>query len=140
MRQVSLIIHLQAFLTTYDAKAGVEMFETQYRSILKLLAKLLNVWILTVLSTRCFHQWRGAKMMLSYKTQEKALEIAKRRYAQGALKSLQEYLQRWRAWAHAGLPSQAHSVDNIIRSLFDKVTLSRDKWKFTEITKPAKYL
>jgi hypothetical protein len=62
----------------------------------------------------------------SHKTQEKALEIAKRRYAQGGLKSLQEYLQRWRTWAHAGLPSQVHSVDNIIRSLFDKVTLSRE--------------
>ena len=40
------------------------MFETQYRWILKLLAKLMNVSILPVLSTRCFHQWGGAKMML----------------------------------------------------------------------------
>lgn len=39
----------------------------------------------------------------SHKTQEKALEIAKRRYAQGGFKSLQEYLQRWRTWAHVGL-------------------------------------
>ena len=279
-----------AFLTTYDEKTGEEMFEAQDRWILKLLAKLMSVSILPVLSTRCFHQWGGAKMMLrelhlwmkpgdfvyktdvysyyaslnqviliqqvkaidwphhlletviaycertilrigpslhcksgipkggslspvlgalyltpldhamerwiargdcfyarfrddiilvsrkrhvlrrmrkemfqildelrltlrpektfvgrnqkefdllgynitlqslspSHKTQEKALEIAKRRYAQGGLKSLQEYLQRWRTWAHAGLPSQVHSVDNILRSLFDNVTLSRE--------------
>jgi hypothetical protein len=76
----------------------------------------------------------------SQKTQEKALEKAKRRYAQGGHKSLQIYLNRWRTWAYAGLPSQVHSVDNIIRSLADKVTLSRDKWKFTEITKTAKCL
>ena len=62
----------------------------------------------------------------SHKTQEKALEIAKRRYTQGGLKSLQEYLQRWRTWAHAGLPSQVHSIDNIIHSLVDKVTSSRE--------------
>jgi hypothetical protein len=40
------------------------MFEIQYRWILKLLARLMNVWVLTVLSKRCFLQWGGAKMML----------------------------------------------------------------------------
>ena len=62
----------------------------------------------------------------SQRTQEKALENAKQRYAQGGLKSLLEYLNRWRTWVHAGLPPQVHSVDYIIRSLFDKVTSSRE--------------
>ncbi len=59
-------------------------------------------------------------------TQKKALENAKRRYAQGGYKSLREYLHRWRSWAHAGLPSQVHfhSVDDIINSLVDKVAAS----------------
>ena len=52
------------FLTTYDAKTGIEMFEREQRWNLKLVAKLMNVWILPVLSPRCFHQWGGAKMML----------------------------------------------------------------------------
>lgn len=60
----------------------------------------------------------------SQKTQEKALEIATQRYAQGGLKPLMTYLNRWRTWVYAGLPSQVHSVDNIIRSLVDKVILS----------------
>ena len=62
----------------------------------------------------------------SQKTQEKALENAKLRHAQGGHKSLQEYLQRWRTWAHAGLPFQVHSVNAIIESLVDKVTSSSD--------------
>jgi len=288
MKQINLIPPPTAFLTTYDGKTGVEMFEIQYRSSLKLLAKLLNVRILTVLSMRCFHQWGGAKKMLrevqawmkpgdfvyktdvySYyasinhdilirqlkaiywphhllrtviaycertilrigrsfhckigipkggplspvlgalyltpldhamecwmergdcfyarfqddiilvsrkrhvlkrmkkemyqildklrlslrpektfigrsqkgfdllgyhitlqglspnqKTQKKALENAKRRYAQGVLRSLREYLHRWRTWAHAGLPSQVHPADDIIHFLVDRVTSS----------------
>lgn len=62
----------------------------------------------------------------SQKTQGKALENAKQRHAQGGHKSLQEYLQRWRTWAHAGLPFQVHSVNSIIESLVDKVTSSSD--------------
>lgn len=53
-----------AFLTTYDMKTGVEMFEAQDRWVLKLLSKLMNVYSLKILSTRCFHTWGGAKMML----------------------------------------------------------------------------
>jgi hypothetical protein len=60
----SYITSHRGFLTSYDVKTGIEMFEVQYRWMLKLLAKLVNVWILPVLSTRCFHQWGGAKMML----------------------------------------------------------------------------
>ena len=52
------------FLTTYDAKLGVELFESKDRCWLKLLAKLLNVYLFNVLSLRCFHQWGGTKMML----------------------------------------------------------------------------
>jgi len=279
-----------AFLTTYDVKTGVEMFETQYRWLLKLHANLMNVWIMPILSPRCFHQWGGAKMMLrelqswmkpgdfvyktdvysyyasinhdiliqqlkaidwphhllktliaycertilrigpslhckigipkggslspvlgalyltpldhamerwiargdcfyarfqddiilvsrkrhvlkrmrkemfqilrelrlslrpektfvgrsqkgfdllgyhitpkgfslSQKAQEKALENAKQRYAQGGLKPLLEYLNRWSTWVHAGLPSQVHSIDKIIHSLVDKVISSRE--------------
>ncbi len=269
---------------------GVEMFEVQYRWFLKILAKLMNVWILPVLSTRCFHQWGGAKMMLrelhpwmrpgdfvyktdvysyyaslnhniliqqvqaldwpdhlletviaycertimrigpslhcksgipkggslspvlgalyltpldyamerwiargdcfyarfqddiilvsrkrhvlrrmrkemyqildelrlslrfektfvgrshkgfdflgyhitpkgfspSQKTQEKALENAKQRYAQGGNKSLQTYLNRWRTWVHAGLPEKVHSVDMFLNSILNTVLASRD--------------
>ena len=65
MLQVRPISQLPtAFLTTYDVRTGVEMFEDRDRWILKWLAKLMNVWILRVLSMRCFHQWGGAKMML----------------------------------------------------------------------------
>lgn len=53
-----------AFLTTYDSKKAVEVFETNVRGLLKIFAKILNVWILSVLSSRCFHQMGGAKMML----------------------------------------------------------------------------
>ena len=78
--------------------------------------------------------------LLSQKTQKKALENTKRPYAQGGHKSLQIYLKRWRAWASAGFHSQVHSVEDIIRSLVDKGTSSRESAKFTEITKPAKTL
>jgi RNA-directed DNA polymerase len=40
------------------------MFDAQDRWVLKLLAKFLNVYLIRVLSHRCFHQWGGAKMML----------------------------------------------------------------------------
>jgi RNA-directed DNA polymerase len=59
-----IITPTAGFLTSYDVKTGVEVLEVQYRWMIKLLAKLVNVWILPVLSTRCFHQWGGAKMML----------------------------------------------------------------------------
>lgn len=55
---------LCSFLTTYNSKTGVEVFDCQVQWILKLLTKVLNVWMVTVLSTRCFHQWGGSKMML----------------------------------------------------------------------------
>ena len=35
---------------------------------------------------------------------EKALEKAKRRYAQGGIKSLREYLHRWRTWLYKFIP------------------------------------
>lgn len=271
----------QGYLTTYDEKMGVEVFEIQDRWFLKILTKLMNVWIFPVLSTQCFHQWGGAKMMLrelkawmkpgdfvyktdvysyyasinhgilfqqlksikwplrylqtvidycertilrigdslhcsrgipkggslspvlgslyltpldhamerwvargdcfyarfqddiilvsrkrhvlkrmrkemfqiltdlqltlryektfvgrsqkdfdllgytispqglspSQKTQEKALETAKRRYAQGGQKSLVEYLNRWRTWVHAGLPFKVNNIDEIIKKI-----------------------
>jgi len=56
------------------------------------------------------------------KTQEKALEKAKRRYAQGDRKSLHLYLHRWRTWVHAGLPFKVQSVETVVASLVDKVT------------------
>ena len=102
---------------------GVEVFEAQDRWFLKILTKLMNVWILPVLSTRCFHQWGGAKMMLRelnswmkpvdfvYK-----LETAKRRYAQGGQKPLVEYLNRWRTWVHAELPFKVNSVIDKFRN------------------------
>lgn len=199
------------------------MFETKDRWILKLLTKLMNVYILSVLPARCFHTLGGAKMMLqelhswmqpgdfvyktdvySYyasldhvmerwikrgdcfyarfqddiilvsrkrhvlrkmkkemyrildelrltlrseklvpakagnvvgrshkgfdllryfinpngfwpnqKTQKKAFETAKRRYAQGGHKSL-PYLKRWSKWVHAGLPFKIQNVEEII--------------------------
>ena len=61
----------------------------------------------------------------SQKTQEKALENALRRYAQGGSKSLQLYLNRWRTWVHAGLPFKVHHVENIVASLAEKVTGQR---------------
>lgn len=54
----------QAFLTTYNKKLAAEIFEFRDRALLKLLAQMMNVWILLVLSTRCFQQWGGAKMLL----------------------------------------------------------------------------
>ena len=54
---------------------------------------------------------------LSQKLQEKALEIAKRRYAQRGNQLLQEYLKRWRTWAHADLPSLIHSIENVIQDI-----------------------
>ena len=74
--------------------------------------------------------------LLSQKTQKKALETTKRHDAQGGHTSLQMY----RSWAYADLLSQAYSVEDIIRSLVDEGTSSRENAKFTEITKPAKYL
>ncbi|MBX9621954.1 MAG: hypothetical protein K2X28_08060 [Alphaproteobacteria bacterium] len=59
------------------------------------------------------------------KTQEKAFKNAKRRYAQGDMKSLQEDLKRWREWGHAGLPSKVHHVENIVASIAEKVTAGR---------------
>lgn len=47
-----------------DPKTDIEVFDPAIQGILKMLAGLLSVWILPALSTRCFHQWRGAKMML----------------------------------------------------------------------------
>ncbi|MBX9785809.1 MAG: hypothetical protein K2Y08_00580 [Alphaproteobacteria bacterium] len=61
----------------------------------------------------------------SQKTQEKAFENAKRRYAQGDRKSLEEYLKRWRKWVHADLPSKVHHVENVVASIAEKVTASR---------------
>ena len=57
----------------------------------------------------------------SQKTQEKALENAKRRYAQGGKKSLVEYLNRWRTWIYAGLPFKVEGVDDVIKSIVDAV-------------------
>jgi len=58
-------IHTQrSFLATYNPVIGIEVFVHHDRWLLKLLAKPFSVWILPVLSTRCFHQWGGAKMML----------------------------------------------------------------------------
>jgi hypothetical protein len=62
------------------------------------------------------------------KTQEKALEKAKRRYAQGDRKSLQLYLHRRRIpafartglWAHAGLPFKVQSVESVVASMAEK--------------------
>ncbi len=59
------------------------------------------------------------------KTQEKAFKNAKRRYAQGDMKSLQEYLKRCREWGHAGLPSKVHHVENVVASIAKKVTARR---------------
>jgi hypothetical protein len=54
----------QSFLTTYDWRTGVELFDLKDRCWLKLLTHLMNLFILKVLSPRCFHQWGGSKMML----------------------------------------------------------------------------
>ena len=40
------------------------MFDSKDRGWLKLLAQFLNVYLISVLSYRCFRQWGGAKMML----------------------------------------------------------------------------
>ncbi|OJW53329.1 MAG: hypothetical protein BGO67_01090 [Alphaproteobacteria bacterium 41-28] len=53
------------------------------------------------------------------------------------LKSLREYLHCWRVW-HTDLPSQVHSVEDIISSLVESVIILR-KWEFSEITKSATY-
>jgi hypothetical protein len=147
-----------SFLATYDAKTGVEIFEIQFRGILKLLSKLMSVWIIPILSDRYFHQWKGSKIfqvlkelrlflgpektfvgrsckdfdLLGYhitpqsfspsqKTQEKALENAKQRYAQGGQKSLAEYLNRWRTWIYAGLLFKVAKVDAVADSIRDSV-------------------
>jgi hypothetical protein len=57
----------------------------------------------------------------SQKTQEKALENAKRRYAQGGQKALAEYLHRWRTWIQASLPFKVDLVEDVIRSIEDSV-------------------
>lgn len=54
----------RGFITAFDKKLGVEIFEKENSILLRLLTQMLNVWILPVLSSRCFHQWGGAKMML----------------------------------------------------------------------------
>jgi RNA-directed DNA polymerase len=65
LKSLTLIPHPpKGFLTSYDAKSGVEIFDLQDRGFLKLLAQAMSVWILPILSPRCFHQWGGAKMML----------------------------------------------------------------------------
>ena len=53
----------------------------------------------------------------SQKTQEKALENAKRRYAQGGNSALAKYLDRWRTWVHAGLPFKIDHVEEVIDSI-----------------------
>lgn len=78
------------------------MFEPQYSWILKLLAKLMNVFILPVLSTRCFHQWGGAKMM------QEALSLCKSISNAGELGRMPVFLHKY------------HSVNAIIESLVDK--------------------
>lgn len=57
----------------------------------------------------------------SQKTQERALENAKLRYAKGAQKSLAEYLHCWRTWIYAGLPFKVEGVEDVIRSIADTV-------------------
>jgi hypothetical protein len=57
----------------------------------------------------------------SQKTQEKALENARRCYAQWGDKSLQEYLNRWRTWIYAGLPFKVERVDDVVKSIVDAV-------------------
>jgi len=57
----------------------------------------------------------------SHKTQKKALENAKRRYAQGGHKPLQEYLKRWRTWVQAGLPFKVQQVEKIIESIIANI-------------------
>lgn len=51
----------------------------------------------------------------SQKTQGRAIEVAKRRYAQGGHRSLQMYLNRWRTWVHAGLSSQVLPFDAVLQ-------------------------
>lgn len=53
----------------------------------------------------------------SKQTQEKAIEKAKRRYAQGGPKSLQMYLKRWRAWAHGDLNDRVSDVNEILNQI-----------------------
>jgi hypothetical protein len=62
---------------------------------------------------------------LSQKTQEKALEIATQRYAQGGAKPLMTYLNRWRTWCAAGLPFKVQHIDDAINSMVHKLTSSR---------------
>jgi hypothetical protein len=74
-----------------------------------------------------------------------SIENTKRRYTQFGHKSLQMYpvsstgtsLKCWRAWAYAHLLLQVHSVGDIICSLLDKGTSSRESTKFTEIKKTS---
>jgi RNA-directed DNA polymerase len=65
----------------------------------------------------------------SQKTQEKALENAKQRYAQGGQKSLLEYLNRWRTWVYAGLPFKVYLVENVINKIVDITLTSKDNSK-----------
>lgn len=58
----------------------------------------------------------------SQKTREKALEIAKKIYAQGGRKSLAQYLSRWRTWGHAGLPFKIDHVEEVIDSVSNVIT------------------
>ncbi len=69
----------------------------------------------------------------SKKTQEKAIEQAKRRYAQGGIKPLRCILRSsprtslkcWRTWCAAGLPFKTISLDDTLQRIETTALLSR---------------
>ena len=64
--------------------------------------------------------------------QERALDKALRRYAQGGLGSLQRYLKHWRNWAHGGLCGRVRGVSEI---LINRTPRLRDRLWFETIAK-----
>ena len=59
------------------------------------------------------------------------LDHTKHAHAQGGQRSLREYLERWRAWALAGLPSivDVEGVDAAVESILRKAVTSSSRFQ-----------
>ena len=69
----------------------------------------------------------------SSKTQEKALEIATQRYAQGGPKPMMPYLKLWKTWCAAGLPLKSGAAGSVSYNIVNITLTSKDKSRLSEV-------
>lgn len=76
-------------------------------------------------------------VLIIIQTQEKAIEKGKQRHAQGGNQPLQEYLKRWRTWAHADLKDQVPDVNEILKQIEYHVSHEQKKKPKTDRAQSA---